>query len=526
MKLKIKLLSLSLLLSLISSFFSPLAVFAAYDQSAAQNYLLSKANNPWATMALAAQGTTGIPSDYLKTVTADSAVGYEAPILAITSLGQDPRNFGGDNYITKLENFYSTGQIGDAGLLNDDFFGILALASAGVPATDRIIVDSKNFILSHQNADGGWSWSTDGGSDSNDTAAAVMALKAAGTPVSDTQLQSAINYLHTTQNTDGGFKANLSSDASDSASTSWVIWALNSLGIDPSAWTQGDNTPLNFLASYQTGSGYFKWKADDAGESSPAITANAVIALTGKFLPIHTITAPTGSQQENSGNPEQAPSFSFRIEGSNQTVCEGQAAGPTALDVIKNASGPCGFTYHITTSSWGDYLDKINDEAASGSAGWLYFVNNVSPDVGAANYNLQTNDAVLWYFGDWGLTPTRLSLSSAEITAGGSVTATVEYYASSTWQTLNGADVYFGASSVKTGNNGQAVINPPDGYYKIYAQKKWFYPKQQQNAPGRSRPAGKQHCFPKRQYYWRPGPRHLHDRCHCFYCQSFQSGFR
>ncbi len=437
-------------------------------------------------MALSALSSSGIQSDYLKLLsTTSSAINYEAPILALTSLNQNPRTFGSTDYVAALENFYSQNQIGDSTLLNDDFFGILALVSAGVPSTNKIITDSKNFILSHQNSDGGWSWSTSGSSDSNDTAAAIMALVAAGTGPADPHIQNALNYLKTTQEPDGGFVYDTSGNTTDSSSTSWVVWALNALSIDPSTWAQNSNNPLTYLASYQTNSGYFKWEASDTAPSSPAVTADAVIALADKTLPLNITNINTagssstassggfgGGSSQTPTNPQTPATFPFRIEGSAQTVCEGSASGPTALDIVKNAGLICGFTYHIATSSLGDYLDQINNDQASGNTGWMYFVNDISPNVGAGSYTLTPNDEVLWYYGGWGWQPTRLSLSATVVPAKGSVTATVQYFtASSTWQALSGADVYFGTQTVQTDSSGQATVSPPDGYYKIYAQE-------------------------------------------------------
>jgi len=123
----------------------PFCTSAAYSQTSAITYLQANSNNPWVTMALSAAGASSIPSDYLKSINSTKATDYETTILAIASLGQDPRTFGSSDYIAKLESFYTSGQIGDPNLLNDDFFGILALVSAGVPLSDSAITDSRTF---------------------------------------------------------------------------------------------------------------------------------------------------------------------------------------------------------------------------------------------------------------------------------------------------------------------------------------------------------------------------------------------
>jgi hypothetical protein len=438
---------------------------ASYNQQSAITFLQNSqsSNSPWVTMALSAVNAGGISSEYLKNITATSAINLEAPLLAITALGQDPTKFGSQDYVAELKTFYNSGQIGDPTALNDDFFGILALVSSGLPASDPVISGSKTFILSHQNSDGGWGWSISATSDSNDTAAAIMSLIAAGLPASDSHIQSALIYLKTDQTADGGFLYDGSSANSDSASTSWVIWALDALSIDPQTWSQGNNNPITYLTSYQNQDGSFKWQATDTSDAAPSITADAVIALAGKTLPLKIFNSASQSQ-----------TFGFRIEGSQETVCAGQAPGPTALDIVKNASRQCGFTYNIQTTSYGPYLNQIGSDTAVGQNGWVYLVNDVQPDVGASDYQLKPGDQVLWFFGDYTWLPTRITLSAAQISSGQTAVATVEDYNNQTWNPLPGATVTVGTQTFVTGNNGQVAVSNQDGYYQISASENGF----------------------------------------------------
>src|SRR3989338_2144520 len=178
---------------------------AAYNQDTAKDYLVAHANNAWSTMALSAIGAGNIPSDYLKSVSGSAAIDFAAPILAITSINQDPRTFGSQDLVAKLKTYHQNSQIGDQATLNDDIFGLLALLSAGESSSDVAVTDSKNFILNHQNSNGGWGFQVGGGSDSNMTASSIAALKAAGVLASDSHIQNGLNYLKTAQNTDGGF---------------------------------------------------------------------------------------------------------------------------------------------------------------------------------------------------------------------------------------------------------------------------------------------------------------------------------
>jgi len=139
------------------------------------NYLKTQTPDPWITMALVSAGETDLNLDHLKIVSGNLATDYEKTILALTAAGKDPRNYGNVDFVEKLKSFYLEKQIGSPSLLNDDFWGILALVAAGERVSNQIIQDSKNFILTNQNKDGGWSYAVGGNSDTNDTAAAILA---------------------------------------------------------------------------------------------------------------------------------------------------------------------------------------------------------------------------------------------------------------------------------------------------------------------------------------------------------------
>ena len=460
-----KILSVMLIVMLLFPMFPSLETNATYNASSAQDYLIANSDNPWSTMALSALGSSSIPTEHLVSISGTNAIDYAAPILAITALGQNPRTFTSTDYIAALKSYHAENQMGDSVMLNDDCFGILALVSAGESLDDAVIVDSKDFIFSHQNSDGGWGFSITAGSDTNMTAAAILALVSAGVDGADSHIQNALSFLKASQNDDGGFYYNsaFGSD-SDSSSTAWVIWALNALDISPDSLIKSDNTPISYLESNQSDQGFFKYQNNSVGEdsSSAVTTAYAVMALQGKKLPLNIVADDTSEK------------FSFRIEGSEETICLGEVEGPTALDVVKNAKSICGFTYEIKDTDWGPYLKRINNDEAKGDLGWLYLVNNISSFTGAADYELRSGDSVLWYYGGFEWQPTRLSLSAEQIDANQSVTATVEILNDNSWFPLAGASVYFGVDTIITSDNGQVGISLQDGFYKVYAQKQGY----------------------------------------------------
>ncbi|MBI5530939.1 MAG: DUF4430 domain-containing protein [Candidatus Doudnabacteria bacterium] len=459
-----------------SFWFSVIAIFSlilsplynsalAYNQPSALNYLQAHSTSAWSTLGQVALGSSSVSSDYLKNISGNSATDFETPIIALAALGKDPKTFGSTDYVAKLKTFFKDGQIGDPSSINDDIFGSLALVSAKTPLTDEVLVAEKNYILGLQNSDGGWALSIGGTSDSNTTALAIVALTSLGVNSSDNSIANALNYLKGCQNSDGGFTYDPHSpygSDSDSSSTSWVLWALNSLGINQSSWSKNGHSPYSYLETNQTAEGFFSYQTGSGEDSfSPVTTAYAAIALSGKTLPIF------------SSQP-QTQLFDFRIEGSAETVCAGQAQGPTALDIIKNAAVQCGFNYSIKQMSFGPYLSQIENDTASGQTGWMYLVNNVSPDAGASDYQLEKGDQVLWYFGVYGWPVTRLSASQTEITSGQNAQALVEYYKDGSWFPLDQAMVTIGGNSFNSDSAGNEQFTAPDGYYKISAQKSGY----------------------------------------------------
>ncbi len=97
-----------------------------------------------------------------------------------------------------------------------------------------------------------------------------------------------------------------------------------------------------------------------------------------------------------------------RVEGKTRTIFG--SAEPTlavkanALDALDSASVAGEFYYHVTLSSFGPYVDQIGRYPASGSSGWVFKVNGVSPPVGADTVTLKDGDRVLWYWATFGAT--------------------------------------------------------------------------------------------------------------------------
>lgn len=421
------------------------------------SYLKSQPAEAWVTMALSALGETNLNLDYLKEVSGTQATDYEKTILALVAAKANPHTFGNIDYVTKLKSFYSSSQIGQENLLNDDIWGIIALSAAGEEKNSTEINGAKNFLLTNQNQDGGWGYGVGTASDTNDTAAAIMALLETDINKEDAVIVKAINYLKSQQNDDGGFPY-ISGSESDSGSDAWIISAVYKLEQNPLAWTKNNKNPIEHLKSLETSNGAFLWIASNP-TTYTAMTAFAAIALAEKFYPVAKSTQSL---------------VKLRIEGKTQTLCQTELQAQTALEIIKKAASVCNYSYEIKETSFGPYLSKINEEEAAGMSGWLYLVNNTAALVGANDYYLKEGDEVIWYYGDWGWQPLRLSTNKEQIDKGQSVEILVEYFDNSNWLPLAGAEIKIKDKSYFTETNGKLILTLVEGSYQLRAEKNGF----------------------------------------------------
>ena len=69
-----------------------------------------------------------------------------------------------------------------------------------------------------------------------------------------------------------------------------------------------------------------------------------------------------------------------------------------ALEAIQQASLLGELYYHVTTTSFGPYVDQVGRYGGDASSGWVFKVDDVSPPVGADQVQLKDGDRVLWYY--------------------------------------------------------------------------------------------------------------------------------
>lgn len=201
----------------------------------------------WVAIALASTNTSPrLIKEYLASasIPRESATDLERRSMALAALGINPYKV-----IEDLVKEFDGTQIGNASLINDDIFGIIALTHAGYTKDDAIIERTVATLLARQGTDGSFQ-STDL------TAAAIQALvQVDSLPGVKGALERARAVLMARQQPDGCF--------GNSFATSWSIMAIVSLDESSDAWRSvTGNTPLSCLRALQSLDGGFEAGSD------------------------------------------------------------------------------------------------------------------------------------------------------------------------------------------------------------------------------------------------------------------------
>ncbi|MDN5295395.1 MAG: hypothetical protein PWP01_905 [Methanosarcinales archaeon] len=428
----------------------------------ADGKIVSDSTTAWAVMAFASAGidphtlktspTSPSAVDYLlaRGDSLSSATDYARQILALSAAGEPA-----DKYVQTLLTYFDGTQFGDAGGLNDDIYALLALCSVGMNTGNSTVNTTLHYIKSHQNADGGWSWSLSSTSDTDTTAAAILALLAAGEPQSSSTITNALAFIKSRQNSDGGFGWDATYTQSNGDSDAYAIMAIWAAGQDPTSaeWTKGYN-PVEHLLSLQRPDGSFAWNG--TGDSTP----DAIVALLGKFYPLHGFTN------------------HLRVEGKNATLFEGDVFYTVPYVAIADNSGdafdaftePCvaaqletmndSFGIPVyTTDAYGNYfVVGIAGENNSGADGWQYAVNYGKASVSAEDCVLKPGDGVVWYYGSQQAVLSALMVPEV-VQVNRTFVAHALYYNQSRWMPLEGAYVWANGAPIAGPTNASGAVS-------------------------------------------------------------------
>lgn len=202
-------------------------------------------------------------------------------VVAMTSMGQDPRDINGKNYVQILKSYFGPdGAVGKENYIWDDAWVIMGLVACNESQSDEVESALSN-LKGLQTASGGWAWNGGSkGEDPDTTGIILCALLNSGEDAASDAVQKGLQYLSSEQNADGGF----SSLGSNAATDGWALLAIRAAGQNPLDWTVGSNDPINHLISLQQEDGSIWWKSNSEGMSFE-YTANMILALAGGKLP-------------------------------------------------------------------------------------------------------------------------------------------------------------------------------------------------------------------------------------------------
>jgi energy-coupling factor transport system substrate-specific component len=225
----------------------------------------------------------------------------ERTILIAHAAGASPTAFGGRDLVAELERrIRSNGSISDQ--VNLTAFGILALRAAGVSASRSIA-----WVERQQDTDGGFSFTmAGGGSDVDDTGAALEALAGAGGRAPGIRGK-AVRFIRRQQNHDGGFPS-LPGGTSNAQSTAWAVQGLIADGIAPAyVHRAGSPSPTQYLNSLIAPNGHINY-ARGTDQTPVWVTAEALMALAGKPLPLAPVRTPAAAVHRHSRSHVRQPS--------------------------------------------------------------------------------------------------------------------------------------------------------------------------------------------------------------------------
>jgi len=201
----------------------------------------------------------------------------ERTALLAEVAGLNPRSFGGRDLLAEIQNRRrADGSI--SGFVSYTAFGILALRAGGVSAGGS----TADWLAEAQNSDGGFGVARSSASDADMTGAALQALAAVGRggrPV----VKRAVGWLVDNQNGDGGF-GQFKGRASNAQSTSYAVQGLLAAGAGGGAVSRAQS----YLVHRQRADGSVAYSSS-SGQTPVWVTAQALMALQGKPLPLATV---------------------------------------------------------------------------------------------------------------------------------------------------------------------------------------------------------------------------------------------
>ena len=295
----------------------------------------------WTALGLAAHGHNpadvrrGGASvlDYVRAgVRSLSDVGsLERTILVVRAAGASARSFGGRDLVAALQRaLRPDGSIAEQ--VNLTAFAVMALRASGVSPTSRTL----SWLLRQQDRDGGFNFATAGGaSDIDDTGAALEALAGVGGAGRGARSH-AVAFLRREQDRDGGFPLDPGGE-SNAQSTAWAVQGLIAANAGLHGLRHG--SPLRYLRTLIGPDGHVHYSRTT--DQTPVwVTAEAVIALAGKPLPLAPLMRPRGSRGRSKPASAAAQARQLAAAPRRATVRAHIAGRPRNAAAIRGGNAP------------------------------------------------------------------------------------------------------------------------------------------------------------------------------------------
>lgn len=214
-------------------------------------------------------------------------------ILAAVAGGENPRCFGPSgehtDFLDVLESEYDakTGRYGRTAF--DHGLAMVALRSARVKVPAKAVAFARA-----RRGQFGWGFGLvkSGGDDVESTALMIEGMRAAGVKKSDRGLRAALRWITYQRNSDGGYNPKTSTIAGETQAdtTAYAIRAADSMGMYKALMKRAKRA----LRALQKRNGAFRAQPSADSEFAGIATSNAVLALTGRHLPVSVRSKPAG----------------------------------------------------------------------------------------------------------------------------------------------------------------------------------------------------------------------------------------
>jgi len=203
----------------------------------------------------------------------DDASDLALVILALKTVGQNPRDFKGRDLVTALHvRRGNKNSYGDN--VNVSAYAALAFRSAEADGAKKRVI---NWLISAQNFNtGGWGISSKAKSDPDSTGTVLQIMHG------KKNIRPAMKYLKKTQKDSGGWA---NSGTVNSQTTALALQGAMASGKSREYLKSNGNSGLDYLLARQTDDGSV-WYSKSSDQTRVWVTADTAIAISGETLPV------------------------------------------------------------------------------------------------------------------------------------------------------------------------------------------------------------------------------------------------